>query len=63
MAKQWWRIDKRDGLVEPCSLEHIKRVIADYHKDVDLAMAAGTFQTSFATYEFKDVPEATTTAF
>jgi len=63
MAKQWWRIDKQDGAEEPLTLEQVSKAAAAYYKDAHLAMSCGTFQTPFAIYEYKDVPEGTTTDF
>ena len=63
MGKQWWRIDKQDGSEEPAQLDHVRERAADYYKDPLLAMSAGTFQTPFAIYELKDMPEGTTTDF
>jgi len=63
MAKQWWRIDRQDGVAEPVPYQYVREAATAYYKDADLAMSGGTFATPWAVYELKEVTEGTTTAF
>jgi len=63
MAKQWRRTDKADGSEELVDHEHVRLAAERYYRDADLAMITEKFSTPWAIYEFKDVPEGTTTDF
>jgi len=55
----WERIDKSDGASERVTDDEAFRAAENYHHDVNMALAAGRFQTPFSIYQrIEEAPES-----